>query len=389
VRASSYRRRAAWRWGLSVLAVSLALLAACAQIVGITDTPATSGESPDTGSEAGPAAGEGGNLLGEASPGADADAGSAVIEPTADAEGGSVAQPTADAEGGGVALESGTDGVTNPPRDGSADAKSQPPVDAGPDQTSVDAGGCPSMATRCGASGLETCQANLWKSTPCPINMPTCATGACTVRGPTMVQVGAFYIDSTEVTVAQYQAFLTAKGNDTSGQPAVCAWNKAYKDPTLPLESPTTVPMTNVDWCDALAYCTWAGKHLCGKIGGGPVASVDQLTPTASQWFLACGGPGGSPHPSAADICNANNGFGNLAPVATFPGCEGFYKGIFDMEGNAAEWVDSCDSTDAGPNDTCHLLGGGFYDMKSFCTESYDWPRNTIADAFGFRCCGG
>jgi formylglycine-generating enzyme required for sulfatase activity len=203
-----------------------------------------------------------------------------------------------------------------------------------------------------------------------------------------MVQVGAFFIDATEVTVADYQVFLTAKGNDTTGQPAVCGWNKEYKDPTIPLPS-ATWPMTNVDWCDALAYCTWAGKHLCGKIGGGPVASADQLTPSSSQWFLACGGSGGATHPNANPVCNSNGGAGDLAPVATFPMCEGHYAGIFDMEGNAAEWVDSCDSTDAGPADTCHLLGGSFQDDQSYCTESYDYPRNAIADQFGFRCCGG
>jgi len=360
---SSCGRRAFWRRGLPALGASLTLLAACAQIVGITDTTVTDGGSVDTGramsdeggSEAGPAGGdsgaEGGSALGQ--PDAAAEGGNPRVEPDANALPETSRQP-----------DGGVDGPSADSSEG-GDA-GQRPADASPDQATADSGGCGT----------------------CPIDKPTCAGGQCTVRGPTMVQVGDFYIDSTEVTVAQYQQFLAAKGTDTSGQPSVCAWNNAYKDPTIPL-NPGTWPMTSVDWCDALAYCTWAGKHLCGKIGGGPIASADALTASASQWFLACGGPGGGTHPNNNATCNSSGGTKTLAPVATFPRCEGFYPGIFDMEGNAAEWVDSCDSTDAGATDTCHLLGGSYIDNLSYCTESFDEPRNTTADPFGFRCCGG
>jgi hypothetical protein len=165
------------------------------------------------------------------------------------------------------------------PVDGNRPGDSMQVADTSGDRTSADGGGCTSNTT-------------------CPVNQPTCTGGQCIVRGPTMVQVaGTFYIDSTEVTVAQYQVFLTAKGTDTSGQPSVCSYNTSYQ-PAQAL-SPQNYPITNIDWCDALAYCTWAGKHLCGAIGGGPIAIANALTATKSQWFLACGGPNGGSHPNA------------------------------------------------------------------------------------------
>src|SRR5689334_3301919 len=69
--------------------------------------------------------------------------------------------------------------------------------------------------------------------------------------GPAMVRVGTeadnFCIDSTEVTVAQYAAFTTAKGADTSGQPATCTWNTTY---AAAIGGADDLPIAGVDWCD-------------------------------------------------------------------------------------------------------------------------------------------
>src|SRR5262249_21134917 len=127
--------------------------------------------------------------------------------------------------------------------------------------------------------------------------------------------------------------------------------------------------------------------------GGGPIARADIFDPALSQWFVSCGGPGGADHPSDTDECNVTNGFGNFAPVASFPGCEGYFPGIFDMEGNVAEWVDACNGN-AGRSDICYAMGGGIFDMSSYCSEVYDDAedpdhRDTKAISFGFRCCSG
>jgi hypothetical protein len=42
-----------------------------------------------------------------------------------------------------------------------------------------------------------------------------------------------------------------------------------------------------VDWCGAYAYCAWAGKHLCGAIGGGPTPYSHETDPTLYEAFAA------------------------------------------------------------------------------------------------------
>ncbi len=350
-------RQTARRLLCSVLALALPA-AACAQLVGITDTTVTRGQDAGSGASSGSASSD---LDGQAA--------------ATGTESGAGTGAEAAAGGSGALADTGAEASSpgNPTHEAGADSSQVDAAEEGGPSQGLPDTGSPEASPEAGGCGV------------CPVNTPTCVAGQCTVRGPTMVEASGFYIDSTEVTVAQYQVFLAAKGSDVSGQPSVCSWNKTYYDTTVPM-NPSTWPITNVDWCDALAYCTWAGKHLCGAIGGGAVASTDALTANKSQWYLACGGPGDGTHPNGNATCNSNED--TLAPVATFPTCVGYYSKLYDMEGNAAEWVDSCDGT-AGAADMCLLLGGSYLDQKSFCTESLPESRSEAADPFGFRCCGG
>src|SRR5262249_39830790 len=94
-----------------------------------------------------------------------------------------------------------------------------------------------------------------------------CPTG---LPGPPLIAVpppsgGRFCIDATEVTNAQYAAFL-ATNPQTSLQPARCtSWNGTYAGAYVgPLTGRDDYPVVGVTWCDAFAYCKWAGKRLCG-----------------------------------------------------------------------------------------------------------------------------
>jgi formylglycine-generating enzyme required for sulfatase activity len=206
-----------------------------------------------------------------------------------------------------------------------------------------------------------------------------------------MVRVNDFYIDSTEVTVAQYAAFEKAKGADWSGQPAECAWNTSYDsghDPAEPTAGPNQ-PITNVDFCDALAFCSWADKRVCGKVGGGALALPELADATKSQWFAACAGPHGQAYPYGttykAGRCNDASGVGHLLDVGATAVCEGYYPGLLDMLGNAQEWTDTCnDST--GRHDGCEAIGGSYRDTSS-CGQSGLKRRDLQAPELGFRCC--
>jgi formylglycine-generating enzyme required for sulfatase activity len=217
-------------------------------------------------------------------------------------------------------------------------------------------------------------------------------------KGPDMVLVtGANYcIDSTEVTRGQYAAFL-ATNPSTSGQPAECAFNTNFTpNPWNP--TPTDLPVTNVDWCDARAFCLWAGKRLCGAIGGGALAmsNSNSTDGNLSQWYRACSANGTLAYPYGgnyvAGACNAPTGDAGLAPVKSFSGCTGGYAGIYDMAGNVEEWQDSCDSNN-GASDNCREQSGtyGYVSGDPAGSTRCDFldsdQRGAQLDDVGIRCC--
>jgi hypothetical protein len=246
-----------------------------------------------------------------------------------------------------------------------------------------------------------------------PDARPDLATGGCPAggRGPTMVKAdlasSPFCVDATEVTNAQYAAFLAATGNgsQTGSQPAACSWNASYLPSSDGTPWPYAAgkenhPVVNVDWCDARAFCQWAGKRLCGKVGGGSLAGWSAATSTStSQWSHACSRGGQRAYPYGAQwnaqACNTgalSEKAQYLAAVRHFPQCEGGYRGIFDMSGNVEEWVDACDKN-SGASDDCASAGasaylGGLTPAEITCTDSlYGTPRSTQYIFLGFRCC--
>lgn len=213
--------------------------------------------------------------------------------------------------------------------------------------------------------------------------------------GPAMVRIGDYCIDSTEVTNADYAAFLGA-GAEPAPRPE-CTWKDAGGH--VPAcgaswpQAPGTeqFPVECVDWCDADAYCRWAGKRLCGRIGGGPTAPTSREDPELDQWYRACtrGGQNAFPYgndydPSACNGLEFDAGYKVF--VQSLP-CEGGFPGIFDLIGNLAEWTDSCQSA-SGAMDYC-LARGGEYDwvLDAGCRAGNDGFRGAQDHHLGFRCC--
>lgn len=205
-------------------------------------------------------------------------------------------------------------------------------------------------------------------------------------QGPAMVRVpspagSSYCIDSTEVTRKQYADFL-ATSPSAATQSAVCTWNSSFA-PQQNAGIPDERPVTGVDWCDAAAYCAWAGKRLCGKIGGGGLPSTQNpASASESQWYNACSAGGSKKYPYGASPISGICPTSATQPVKSFPCCVGGYPGLYDLSG-VREWEDACDSNgpSGGQKDTCLSRG------QSACDQTSQDSRDQRSSTLGFRCC--
>ena len=133
------------------------------------------------------------------------------------------------------------------------------------------------------------------------------------------VTVDGFWIDRTEVTNDEYRQCVRA------GACTPPERSEVFESPNL-----GTHPVLWVTWFQAREYADWAGKRL----------------PTEAEWELAARGGTSTPYPWGTSWvpgrANAigtyrEDGWGGTAPVASF---EPSAWGLYDMVGNAAEWVD-------------------------------------------------
>lgn len=228
-------------------------------------------------------------------------------------------------------------------------------------------------------------------------------------HGPSMAQVKrtdgtCFWIDTTEVTFGQYGEFLTAAGVSPPVQDAVCAGN-APTDAGGAAGSPGFAPEANcvaslnqgelrpvscVDWCDALAFCTWAGKELCADVSSGVSSGA------TSDWVQACtAGDDGVLYGCGAgcqtSACNGEDPSGDAVDVGTTSQCferanDGATK-LWDLSGNVSEWTAGCKDTSATSN--CAVRGGSFASSAAqlACTGLQTTPRTATQPTIGFRCC--
>ncbi len=228
------------------------------------------------------------------------------------------------------------------------------------------------------------------------------------------VTVDTFQIEITEVTYEQYVAFLNYLGvnshrNGCNGFPCVATTNE---DPNSNIlfegatyfvpEIARNLPVANVTWHGAQAYCNALGRRL----------------PTEAEWERAARGDDGRIYPWGNEWDNNKaktnrprpSEGGTIGPVEVgrYPDGVSPY-GVYDMAGNVAEWVYDWYSATYyqqlaaqgvainpqgpprgdPPNGTDKVVRGGSWDAVPFFARSVhrqSHDANSPTLWIGFRC---
>jgi len=229
--------------------------------------------------------------------------------------------------------------------------------------------------------------------------------GCPSKAGPTMLRSGNYCIDSHEVSNQQYGDFLAAGAIDPASQASYCAFNESFTpsiDWNKALAEQPQHPVRWIDWCDASAYCRWAGKRLCRGLDGKPGDTKDWARINeVLEWHAACSAHDSQQYPYGDDYepnaCNgADYGVADTVAVGSAPTCQGALPGLYDMSGNVSEWVDACSNSN-NANDQCFIGGGSF---RSHCDTEFEGAnalrcqlpcaaaRQARFIDVGVRCCG-
>ncbi len=148
------------------------------------------------------------------------------------------------------------------------------------------------------------------------------------------VHLDAFYIGKYEVTNGNYAVFVKSTGHappvsPDNPEPLFNLWRGGTMLPGV-----EDLPVINVSWEDAAAYCKWAGGRL----------------PTEAEWEKAARGTDGRTYPWGNDPVTGNRTNYGIAEVTFWEGPTTLAKkdqyefgkspyGAYEMAGNVWEWV--------------------------------------------------
>lgn len=204
---------------------------------------------------------------------------------------------------------------------------------------------------------------------------------------PHVVTLDAFYMDTYEVTNANYKLCVDAGVCKTPLNTSSATRSNYYGDPQF-----DNYPVLYVDWQMAKTYCEWRGGSL----------------PTEAQWEKAARGTDTRPYPwgkglrcNLANYNSQNNGpcTGDTTPVGSY--AEGISPyGLYDMAGNVWEWtldwhtesydlsLPSANPTGAPTGVYRVLRGSSWFDYEFSARTTFRGRAdpNMAENYIGFRC---
>jgi formylglycine-generating enzyme len=219
---------------------------------------------------------------------------------------------------------------------------------------------------------------------------------------PGMTAIRGFAIDNTEVSVEQFARFAQATGFVSQAERAGggstfeggwqqrkgWTWRAPFGQAALPNE-----PAVHITYPEARAYCLWAGKRLPldaewalaaytetrDKPPSGFTRGTSYLYPTGeSPQGANCLGDCGSSRGVSSAVSSRGKGH---APVGS---TQAGVNGLYEMGGNAWEWVDSGSSAGSEKRTRGGSWWYGAEQMRSDHVQSK--PENTAVVYIGFRC---
>jgi formylglycine-generating enzyme required for sulfatase activity len=188
------------------------------------------------------------------------------------------------------------------------------------------------------------------------------------------VTLAPFWIDKYEVTIEQYTKYMSLCMNEGSCWQIDLSYNPSLVDDPQK-------PQVGVPWYDAHRFCSIRNARL----------------PSEEEWEYAASGPENFPFPWGRHFEPSNVDLDKTYPIGTKEGNVS-WVGVYDMAGNAGEWVDDQFAPYVYPslywpedigNEAQRVVRGGHWQGYSLSITTYTREgvhAGSGDDYVGFRC---
>jgi formylglycine-generating enzyme len=216
-----------------------------------------------------------------------------------------------------------------------------------------------------------------------------------------MQSIGAFEIDVTEVSVAQFRSFVQATGLKTTaeisgGNTYEAGWEQRkgwHWQTPFGRAASSNEPVVHVNYPEAAAYCSWAGKRLPTDAEWGEAAYTERRAQPTDGFITGrtyryptgdspqganCLGDCGSIKTVSHAVTSRGKGHAEVATTRRG------INGLYDMGGNAWEW----ESSGAGSASDKRTRGGSWWYGASSMLDTHVQSKPALMSAvyIGFRC---